>query len=115
MTSQPHLADEGRVLLFPATRRDGDAICAILDREFIHCLVCTSAAQVATELAKGAATLVLTDSALVDSGGIRIYMALQQQPQWSDLPVVLLRKSDSSPEAENMIARMSNVTVLERP
>ena len=106
---------EGRVLLFPATRRDGEALCAVLDRESVDCLVCTSASQVAAELASGAATLVLTDSALSDSSGVRIVSALQQQPQWSDLPVVLLRKAECSPDAENLIARMTNVTVLERP
>ncbi len=107
--------DQGRVLLFPATRRDGEAICAILVRESISCLVCTNAAEVATEVEKGAATLVLTDSALSEAGGLRILDALLHQPAWSDLPVILLRKLDSAPEAENLIGRMTNVTVLERP
>jgi signal transduction histidine kinase len=115
MTFPPDHHEEGRVLLLPATRRDGEAICAILDREHVHCLLCISAAQVAAELDNGAATLVLTDTALADAGGVRIVNALLYQPQWSDLPVVLLRKADSSPEAENLIGRMTNVTVLERP
>jgi len=115
MTPGHDRTQEGRVLLFPATRRDGEAICAILDRESVDCLVCDNAAQVTVELEKGAAALVLTDNALTDSGGRRIVSALLEQPQWSDLPVVLLRKPDSLPEAENLIARMTNVTVLERP
>ncbi len=115
MTSDPIRPEEGWLLLLPATRRDGEAIGAILARESIDCLVCANAAEVVSELERGAATLVLTDSALSETGGVRILNALQQQPQWSDLPVVLLRKPDPSPEAENLIARMTNVTVLERP
>ena len=44
-----------------------------------------------------------------------MFEALLQQPQWSDLPVVLLGKADTSPEVESLIGRMTNVTVLERP
>jgi two-component system, sensor histidine kinase len=115
MTAELHCPEEGRVLLFPATRRDGEAICAFLARESIDCLVCTSAAQVVAGIEAGAATLVLTDTALADAGGGHILEALLRQPQWSDLPVLLLGKADTSPEVQNMINRMTNVTVLERP
>jgi signal transduction histidine kinase len=115
MTVEHVPSGEGRVLLFPATRRDGEAIYAILEKEAMDCLVCTSAAQTAAELQQGAATLVLTDSALADAGAKRIVDALTHQPPWSDLPVVLLRKPDTPAEADNLIGRMTNVTVLERP
>jgi two-component system, sensor histidine kinase len=115
MTAQLDRHEEGRVLLFPATRRDADAICAFLARESIDCLVCTSVAQVVAAMEVGAATLVLTDTALADAGGRHIVEALSRQPAWSDLPVVLLGKVDTSPEVESMISRMTNVTVLERP
>ena len=106
---------QDRVLLLPATRRDGEAICSFLERVPIECLVCTSAAQVAAEFEKGAATLVLTDSVMVGGAGKRIVDALRDQPAWSDVPVVLLRKADVLPEVENVIRRMTNVTILERP
>ncbi len=116
MTASPECPEESRVLLFPATRRDGEAICAFLDREAIECLVCSSAAQVVAGIAQGAAMLVLTDTSLGDAGGRSIVEALLRQPPWSDLPVVLLGKVvDTSPEVENLINRMTNVTVLERP
>jgi signal transduction histidine kinase len=103
------------VLLLPATRRDGEALCVVLAREAVDCLVCQSAAQVVTEMERGAATLVLTDSALTGTGGRRIIEALLLQPQWSDLPVVLLGRVETSPEAAELIGKMTNVTVLERP
>lgn len=106
---------EKRVLLLPATRRDGDAIQSLLLRESLDGEVCTSGAQVAAELRRGAAMLVLTDIGLAGIAGSQIVDALHEQPQWSDLPVVLLRKSDTLPDVENLIARMTNVTILERP
>jgi signal transduction histidine kinase len=115
MTDAPLHSPEARVLLLPATRRDGEAICALLDRQAIDCLVCTTAAQVAAELQQGAATLVLTDSGLTGVAGRRIVEALQHQPQWSDVPVVLLRKADALPEVEDAGLHMTNVTILERP
>jgi two-component system, sensor histidine kinase len=115
MTAELHHPEEGRVLLLPATRRDGEVICAILARESIDCVVCVSAAQVVTGIEAGAATLVLTDIALADAGGGHILEALLRQPTWSDLPVLLLGKADTSPEVQGMINRMTNVTVLERP
>jgi two-component system, sensor histidine kinase len=114
--NSPHgRPEEARVLLLPATRRDGEAIRAFLDRESIDFLVCSTAAQVSKEIERGAATLVLTDSALTNGGGRRIVESLQDQPTWSDLPVVVLGKVDTAPEANNLIGRMTNVTVLERP
>jgi len=106
---------EGRVLLLPATRRDGDTICALLHRADIACLVCPNAAYMALELEGGAAVLVLTDTMLSDPGGHRILDALLDQPSWSDLPVVLLGKPGASAELQNIIGRLTNVTLLERP
>ena len=115
MIAARDLPTEGRVLLFPATRRDGEAIAAVLGRESIDCVVCLNAAQVVAGIEVGAAALVLTDSALANAGGAGIVEALKRQPQWSDLPVVLLGRADASPDAENLIGRMTNVTLLERP
>lgn len=104
-----------RVVLLPATRRDGEAICSILQQQQIRCVVCLSVAQAADEIEEGADALVVADSALAGHGGRRIIAALADQPKWSDLPVVLLGKLQTLPEAENFIVNMTNVTVLERP
>lgn len=107
--------EEGRALLLPATRRDGDAICVLLNKANVACLVCADAAHVARELEAGAAVLVLTDTVLSEEGGHRILDALLDQPAWSDLPVVLLGKLGSSAELQNIVGRLTNVTLLERP
>ena len=106
---------EARVLLLPVTRRDGETICSILEKESVRCVVCISPSQLVAELEQGAATLVLTDAALVGSDGRQIVTALQRQPAWSDLPVILLGKEAASADLVELISRMTNVTLLERP
>jgi signal transduction histidine kinase len=106
---------EGRVLLLPATRRDGEAICELLKRADIASMVCSHPAQVATELKNGAAALLLTETTLADEGGHLIFDALLDQPPWSDLPVVLLGKLGSPAEFQSAIGHLTNVTLLERP
>jgi signal transduction histidine kinase len=106
---------EGRVLLLPATRRDGEAILTLLQRARIECCVCHDAAHAAAQLEAGAATLVLTDTALADAGGHLVMEALVDQPAWSDLPVVLLGKPGTPTELQEIVRRLTNVTLLERP
>src|SRR5690606_9776198 len=60
---------EGRVLLLPATSRDGQAVGAFIEREAIDCLVCRHAWELVSAMKEGAAVLVLTDSALAGPGG----------------------------------------------
>jgi signal transduction histidine kinase len=104
---------EGRVLLLPATRRDGEVTRALLEKSGIGSLVCASPAQVAAELAAGAAALVLTETALDDPRYHLMLQAVLGQPSWSDLPVVLLRRPGSSVDLRE--AGLTNVTLLERP
>jgi signal transduction histidine kinase len=104
---------EGRVLLLPATRRDGEAIRALLEKAGMSCVVCASPAQVAAELAADAAVLVLTEAALDDPRCHLIVQAVLGQPSWSDLPVVLLGKPGTSINLRD--AGLTNVTLLERP
>lgn len=115
MTLHPEHDAEGRVLLFPATRRDGEAIARFLERAAVHCAVGHRAIDVAREIERGAAALVLTDLGLAGPGGHLIVDALRSQPAWSDLPVVLLSPQHPSPEMRLQIARLTNVTLLDRP
>ena len=106
---------EGRVLLLPATSRDGQAVGAFIEREAIDCLVCRHAWELVSAMKEGAAVLVLTDSALAGPGGPLILDALQRQPPWSDLPVVMLGRAETADEVRELIDRMTNVTLLDRP
>jgi len=108
--------DEHRALIFPPSRRDGEATRLLLERARIPCQVCMNAEQVADGIRAGAGTLILTDAALSGPDIDLILEALAAQPPWSDLPIVLLwppnRQTDVVARA---VDSLTNVTLLERP
>jgi signal transduction histidine kinase len=107
--------DERRVLIFPPTRRDGEVTQELLTRHGLSCMVCSSAAAVADEIALGAAALVLTDAALSAPGLNRVLSELARQPPWSDIPVVMLCHTSTTSTVSSIVAALTNVTLLDRP
>ena len=60
--------------------------------------------------------VILAEEALNEEGLIEFERWLAGQPPWSDLPIILLTRGRSAPEANFGIAgRLGNVTILERP
>jgi hypothetical protein len=66
MTMSVAPGGEHRVLLLPATRRDGEAIAALLERHRIQCRVCLTVAEAAEAVSDQAGALVLTDQLVTD-------------------------------------------------
>jgi two-component system, sensor histidine kinase len=107
---------EQRVLLLPATRRDGHAIAAFLSRHRILCEICPSIPLAAKAISEDAGVLVLSDQVVAAEGSHLISEALSCQPSWSDIPVVFLSKvGDESRAISEIVGRMTNVTLLDRP
>src|SRR6185503_2841584 len=64
----------------------------------------------------GAGAVLVTDVALSDSDPQPLVEAVQRQPAWSDLPIVLLSPLGAdSPTAVWAMDVLGNVTVLEHP
>jgi two-component system, sensor histidine kinase len=109
-------SDSLRVLVLPATRRDGEVTRAVLEKAHLKCEVCTGVRHLAEEIARAVGVIVLTDTALSDSQAEFLVAALHTQPQWSDIPIVLLgRREMLPPGEERILKRLSNVTLLDRP
>ena len=107
---------DGRVVVFPPGRRDGEVTRELLERAGLDCLVCYDAPTLAREIEAGAGAIVLTDVALVAPGFDQVQAVLARQPPWSDLPIVLLLQTGTqSPLASRVIASFTNVTLLDRP
>jgi two-component system, sensor histidine kinase len=110
------LVGKHHVLLLPATLRDGEAIASFLARHQVICRVCRNAAEAARAVGDDVGVLVLTDQVVTDARAHLITLALANQPTWSDLPVVFLSKAGSeSRELSDLVSRMTNVTLLDRP
>jgi PAS domain S-box-containing protein len=116
MASVVEHAEEYRVLLLPATRRDAEVTTALLKREKLDSVSCRDACALARELDGGVGAILMTDEALVDPGIAQVLDALGHQPAWSDVPAIVLCGHDRLPKLAGVAMQtLRNVTVLERP
>src|ERR1700749_2582336 len=102
---------EKRVLLLAPTPRDGEITCALLKRHGIDCVPCTDVHALTREMQAGAAGVLLTEEALRDPRIGEVIHFLEQQPSWSDLPVIMVMRGGGESETGNRLLRsLRNVT-----
>ncbi len=107
---------ERKVLVLPPTRRDGDVTRALLRDVGLDCDVVGNARMLASQLNTSIGAVVLTDAAVADPGLSSVMDALERQPRWSDMPVILLSKPEMrSPSDKRRFGKLTNLTVLDRP
>ncbi|AMM14771.1 hybrid sensor histidine kinase/response regulator [Burkholderia sp. PAMC 28687] len=109
---------ESRVLILAPRGRDADVISEVLSRDVLKCLVCTDAATLNAELRAGAGTALIAEEALTDDDMPQLFQWLEQQPTWSDFPLILLatKRTERRPKhALELLEKLGNVVVLERP
>ena len=105
-----------RVLMLLPTARDAALTHDLLGRSAIDSHICASATELQAELARGVGVMLIGDECLPGGGAQVLAQYLDDQPRWSDLPVlVLARGGVDSVEAGDAIAMLGNVTLLERP
>lgn len=107
---------EQRILHVPPTRRDGEVTAALLATAGLDCVRCRDLDQLSVEVAAGAGAVLLTEESLTAPGIGRLLAVIQEQPSWSQLPVVLLMRGGAHSEsAAGVLRALGNVTLLERP
>jgi two-component sensor histidine kinase len=117
-TSSPpaHLASaETRVLILARVGRDGMLAERLLAESGIDAQLCVSASDLVEAVEAGAGLLLLTTEALDEVSVQRIARAIDRQPAWSDIPVVLLSGEADQAEVDVLLGPLGNVTVLQRP
>ncbi len=77
--------------------------------------ICTNMLQLCSEQRKGAGLLIVCEEAiLADSEAL--LGCITEQPVWSDLPIVVLSRSGHESSAlMDLVSRLGNVSVVERP
>jgi len=107
---------EERILILTPTGRDSELIAGSLRRANVSCRTCHSWAELEREYRIGAAAILVSEEALDSAGARRLQELLQEQPAWSDLPVMLLigRRTESA-LMHAAAQTIGNVTLLERP
>lgn len=106
-----------RALILAPLGRDSQIALMILNEAGFAGLICHHLGHLCEELESGAGLLVISSEALVGPDLETLFQLIEQQPAWSDLPIVLLTHH-GGPE-QNPAARigtqLGNVTFLERP
>jgi signal transduction histidine kinase/ActR/RegA family two-component response regulator len=88
----------------------------VLERAKLPCLTVGSMQELCRELDSGAGALLIAEEALDERMSAMLASCIGAQPEWSDLPIVVLARpgADSAAVATAM-DQLGNVTVIERP
>ncbi|MGE1173116.1 ATP-binding protein [Pseudomonas sp. BW7P1] len=106
-----------RTLILTPQGRDSQIALMILNEAGYGGTITPDFTKLCHELEAGAGLLLIATEALRDAGLEGLLLYLEQQPAWSDLPIVLLTHhggSDRSPSSQ-LSELLGNVTFLERP
>ncbi|HET9638834.1 MAG TPA: ATP-binding protein [Allosphingosinicella sp.] len=108
-----------RALILAPIGRDSAVARGMLGEAGIGATVCADLSGLVTELALGAGFVLVTEEALMRSDLRAVRSWIDAQPEWSDLPFVLLTGRggglERNPAAERFLEVLGNVTFLERP
>ena len=112
--------DRSECALILAPRgRDAEVARAMLAEEGIQGIACADVSDVVARLADGVGFVVATEEALAGNDLRPLSHYINQQPEWSDLPFVLLTSRggglERNPAAGRFLDLLGNVTFVERP
>ena len=116
MTDAPKPHGEMRVLIAALTRKDAVLTSAFLKEAGIASVICDSLDAVCLEMKNGAGALLLAEETLTSNEVQSLNAVLQQQPPWSDWPIIVTRRAgEDSLETTLATMLLGNVILLERP
>jgi signal transduction histidine kinase len=107
-----------RVLIFAPIGKDGALTAQLLQRASLASTRCEGFASLVREVDAGAGAILLTEEAL-DTADLPLFLqTLEEQPPWSDIPILLFGGSDETEirvQTIRMLGALGNVTLLGRP
>jgi PAS domain S-box-containing protein len=115
---RPGASSERAVILAP-TGRDASVAAGLIKEAGYHANVCADLAALMHEIESGAGLAVIADEAIKTADLRSLMRWLNDQPSWSDFPIVLLTRQGGGPERNPDAMRLGevlgNVTFIERP
>jgi signal transduction histidine kinase len=113
------LYEEHRTIILAPTGKDGELIGELLERSALPCHIAASMAELVRELSHGAGAAIVSEEALAGEAIAALVHALNEQPSWSDFPLILLtvggRVTAESERLRELRRPLGNVFLLERP
>jgi signal transduction histidine kinase len=108
-----------RALILAPQGRDAPVARAMLAEAGISGDIVASVLDLVEQLRLGAGFAIVTEEALTSTDLHNLSKWLDEQPEWSDLPFVLLTRRggglERNPQANRFLELLGNVTFLERP
>jgi PAS domain S-box-containing protein len=115
---RPGASSERAVILAP-TGRDAAVAAALIQEAGFYANIAGDLAALTHEIEAGAGLAVIADEAIKTADLRSLVKWLNEQPSWSDFPIVLLTHQGGGPERNPDAARLGqalgNVTFIERP
>lgn len=112
-------ASRGEVLIVAPTGKDATLAAGVLLREDIRAQTYGRLSEAAAQVGVQTDALLIAEEALVPSEIVVLLDTLDQQPPWSDIPLVILTSGGGGDEvslrALDIFGPRANVTLLERP
>jgi signal transduction histidine kinase/FixJ family two-component response regulator len=104
-----------RVLVRAPTGRDAQLTRSLLRESGLSAHLCEGLDEMASELERGAGAILLTED--VESSGSLAHLlgAIARQPQWSEVPVLVLAHPVRAQPSMHRLATVPGLTLLERP
>ncbi len=109
---------EERVLILAPRGRDALIAADLLTKHSLEPCICGDLHALVGGLAQGAGAVLLTEEALANDNRAPLAIWVAQQPQWSDLPFIVLANGGSAPRtalASERLDDLGNVLLLQRP
>jgi len=107
---------EQRILIYAPTGQDAGMTAQVLAGAELRSHICTGLGELHAALADGAGAVLTVEEALPQGVHLLLRDYLAHQPEWSDLPVVLLaHRGADSPAVRHAVEALGNVCLLERP
>jgi signal transduction histidine kinase/ActR/RegA family two-component response regulator len=107
---------ETRILIYAPTGQDAPLAAKVLAMAAIDSHVCRTLAELGEELEAGAGGVLTVEEALGAGGYKLLQECVARQPDWSDLPIMLLtHRGADSPMVRKAVAGLGNLSLMERP
>ena len=110
---------KGVVLVLTPIGRDAATVAGLIERTGLRAVMCNTVREVVDHLERVIEVVLVAEEALYGKNVLVLEDWVRRQPQWSDLPfVVLTNHSEGAKFAafrRELVARLRNVGFLERP
>ena len=107
---------ETRILIYAPTGQDAPLAAKVLAMAQIDSHVCTSLGDLAQQLELGVGAVLTVEEALAPGAYQLLQACVARQPDWSDLPIILLTHHGAdSPMVRQAVTGLGNLSLMERP